>query len=133
MDIGKAEIDRWHRQRGWLGIGYHYVIRRNGTTEKGREDDRPGAHTRGHNKHSIGVCLVGGVADDKVTAEANFTEAQMVALWGLLHALQAHHPNAAVWGHRNFTKSKECPSFDVVEWWAEAKDKPPVIRQMRTT
>ena len=61
MDIGAATIDRWHKERGFSSIGYHYVIRRDGTLETGRPLNTPGAHVQGHNAHSIGICLAGGV------------------------------------------------------------------------
>ena len=52
-----AQIDTWHRDRGWkFGIGYHYVIRRNGEIEPGRPEWMVGAHCVNHNSHSIGVC-----------------------------------------------------------------------------
>jgi hypothetical protein len=60
-DIGAQEIDRWHRQRGWRMIGYHYVIRLDGTVEEGRDETIPGAHARGYNRTSIGICLIGGM------------------------------------------------------------------------
>ena len=59
MDIGAADIDRWHRQRGWRKIGYHYVIRRNGEVETGRDMDAVGAHCKGMNDKSVSICLVG--------------------------------------------------------------------------
>ena len=55
QDIGRDEIDKMHRQRGWREIGYHHVVRIDGTIEEGRDEDKIGAHTKGHNKHSIGV------------------------------------------------------------------------------
>lgn len=117
MDIGKKEIDTWHRQRGWLMIGYHYVIRRNGEVEVGRELDTIGAHVQDHNHHSLGICLVGGI-DDKGDPEQNFTEEQYNALATLLYQLKVVYPDAQVKGHRNFA-SKACPSFDVEEWWKD--------------
>jgi N-acetylmuramoyl-L-alanine amidase len=69
MDIGAAEIRGWHvDENGWLDIGYAYVIRRNGIIELGRDldndgdvDEEIGAHARGFNAHSIGICVVGGM------------------------------------------------------------------------
>jgi len=74
-DIGAAELDAMHRQRGFLKIGYHYVIRLDGRVEKGRSDAEVGAHVEGHNSESIGICLVGGV-DANLKPEAGFTDAQ---------------------------------------------------------
>ena len=118
MDIGVKEIDRWHRQKGFLKIGYHFVIRRSGQLEIGRDEDEIGAHVQGYNAVSIGVCLVGGVdADDVSKAENNFTEEQFSTLRTLLERLQIQYPDAEVLGHRDFPDvAKACPSFDVRAW-----------------
>jgi len=70
MDIGVDVIRQWHMNKGWSDIGYHYVIRRNGAVELGRDldkdgdvDEEIGAHAYGHNATSIGICLIGGVDD----------------------------------------------------------------------
>lgn len=119
MDVGKAEIRKWHPQRGFFDIGYHYVIRRDGTLEKGREDTRPGAHVSGFNGKSLGICLVGGVTEHDVNvAENNFTPQQFHELRFLLKKLKAVYPNAQIVGHRDLNKGKACPSFDVKEWLA---------------
>ncbi|MBN9346632.1 MAG: N-acetylmuramoyl-L-alanine amidase [Devosia sp.] len=128
MDIGRAEIDRWHRQKGWLMIGYHFVIRRNGKVEIGRPVDTIGAHVEGHNSVSIGICMVGGT-DAKGAPEDNFTSAQYAALAELLRDLKAKYPRANICGHRDFSPDKNkdgkitpnefvkaCPSFDVHDW-----------------
>ena len=52
-------IHRWHLQRGWLGCGYHYVIHEDGSIFQGRPLDVVGAHARGYNEHSVGICTVG--------------------------------------------------------------------------
>lgn len=59
IDFGAKDIDDWHRKRGWSGIGYHYVVRRNGEIEKGRPEVKPGAHAYGANRESIGIVWVG--------------------------------------------------------------------------
>lgn len=115
-----------HRRRGFLGIGYHYVIRRDGKVEFGRPTNKPGAHVRGHNAHSIAICLVGGL-DPKGKAEDNFTEAQYESLYDLLNMLD--YPRAEILGHRDLSPDlnkdgkitsnewlKQCPCFDVREW-----------------
>ncbi len=58
-DTSATEIDNWHKQNGWNGIGYHYVIRFDGRVEKGREEYMTGAHARGLNSSSIGICFSG--------------------------------------------------------------------------
>ena len=52
QDLDAKDIDRWHRQKGWNGIGYHYVVKLNGTVEKGRPDNVMGAHVKGYNRNS---------------------------------------------------------------------------------
>lgn len=117
MDIGAAEIDRWHRARGWLGIGYHFVIRRNGAVELGRAPSRAGAHVNGYNDKSLGICLVGGSSKFNLKrAENNFTPLQWEALTELLIVTSELFPNAEVVGHRDLDAGKICPSFDVKGW-----------------
>lgn len=117
MDIGVKEITQWHKAKGWSTIGYHYVIRRNGTLETGRRENEIGAHVEGHNHNSIGVCLVGGVHEDDLVPEANFTDAQFACLKTLIGFLKTKYPAAKVQGHRDFPNVKKaCPSFDVADW-----------------
>jgi len=118
MNIGASTIRRWHvEERGWRDIGYHYVIRRDGTIEQGRDDAVPGAHVRGHNAHSLGICLVGGMDKDGAAA-VNYPEAQWASLDVLVRGLAAQYPAAVVCGHNDLTKSKTCPNFDVIEWFS---------------
>ena len=115
-DIGAAEIDKMHRAKGWLKIGYHFVIRRNGQLEEGRQRDEPGAHVQGYNHNSVGICMIGGI-DAAGKPENNFTEAQWATLAQLVKTLQSLYPKAVVQGHRDFPNvHKACPSFDVKEW-----------------
>jgi len=116
VHVDRDVIDRWHREKGWLGIGYHYVITREGDVQVGRALDRPGAHAEGFNKSSIGICLAGGV-DAKGKAEDNFTPAQKASMLTLLYQLRALYPATAVLGHRDLPDvKKDCPSFDVRRW-----------------
>lgn len=122
LDIGRLEIDQWHKDLGWSGIGYHYVIRRDGTLEKGRNIDAVGAHVKYYNKRSVGICLVGGVDGVGGKAENNFTQEQFRMLKNVINDCLDLYPNAIVQGHRDFPKvAKDCPSFDVKEWWDVAK------------
>ncbi len=119
MDIGAVEIRKWHTApppagRGWNDIGYHFVIRRNGSVEDGRSIDVIGAHCEGRNATSIGVCMVGGI-DHGGKAENNFTPEQWKALVYLLKVLKKQFPDASIHGHRDFSP-KDCPSFDVHDW-----------------
>lgn len=105
------EIDRWHRDRGFSGIGYHWVVYLDGTVHKGRPEAINGAHTVGQNANSIGVCYIGGV-DQKMKAKDTRTPAQRIALRELVKDIQSRYPGATVHGHNEFA-AKDCPSFDV--------------------
>jgi N-acetylmuramoyl-L-alanine amidase len=118
QNFGAADIDKWHRKNGWACIGYHYVIRRDGTVEEGRDENVIGAHVADWNAVSLGICMVGGVsADDRTKAQNNFTEAQFASLKQLLIDLKIRYPKAKIQGHRDFPNVKKaCPSFDVAAW-----------------
>lgn len=105
-----ADIDRWHRQRGFDCIGYHYVIYQDGTVHLGRRVEIAGAHVTGHNKYSIGICYIGGL-DAKGKAADTRTDAQKKSLIDLLTELKTQYPNATIHGHREFA-AKDCPCFD---------------------
>jgi len=104
-----SDIDRWHKERGWRCIGYHFVVCLDGSVELGRPVDEVGAHCYGQNRHSIGICMIG---DDQ------FTQAQWDALHRLLADLGLRYADATVHGHREFS-SKTCPNFDVSVWLTE--------------
>ena len=118
MDIGVEAIDRWHRDRGWLAIGYHYVITRDGDVQEGRPVEAMGAHVKGQNSISVGICMVGGVMADNKTPDDNFTAAQWGALKVLCDDLLEQYPNASIVGHNKFSP-KACPSFDWRLWVAQ--------------
>ena len=114
MDIGKKELNKWYRQRGYSDSGFHFVIRRDGTIETGRNPQSVGAHAVGHNFTSIGICLIGGVNKSDVP-ENNFTPEQWDSLVKLLKGLKTKYPEAKIIGH-NEVAQKSCPSFDVQKW-----------------
>lgn len=116
---GVKEIRAWHKKRGWSDIGYHYVVRRDGTVEKGRPLNQTGAHVQGWNKNNIGICLEGGL-DDQFQPSNNFTREQWRALKPLVASLRAKAAKAKVVGHRDFQNvNKACPCFEAKAW---AKD-----------
>lgn len=117
-DFTVADIDRWHRQRKFDGIGYHYVIYRDGSVHPGRPVECQGAHCTGHNARSIGVCYIGGRAFDGKTPKDTRTPAQRKALERLVRELMGKYPRATVHGHNEFA-AKACPSFDVQKWLKE--------------
>lgn len=116
MDVDAKEIDRWHKERGFLKIGYHFVIRRDGTREKGRDINDVGAHVVGSNHKSVGICLVGGMDDLNAEPEDNFTAEQWVTLYLTLKEMHEAYSTAKIIGHREIDNRKACPSFDVQDW-----------------
>lgn len=105
------DIDRWHKERGFDCIGYHYVIDLDGTIEKGRPIEKVGAHVKGHNSNSIGVCYIGGLASDGKTPKDTRTVEQKTSLLHLLRELKSQFPAVTIHGHREFA-NKACPCFD---------------------
>lgn len=87
QDIGVREIDQWHRKRGWLACGYHFIIRRDGSIEPGRLVTQQGAHVAGFNHVSLGVAMVGGLNEETGETEDNFTDAQYRSLKALKLAI----------------------------------------------
>ena len=115
-DIGAKEITKWHLARGFRTIGYHLVIRRDGTIEPGRPLEQIGAHVENYNANSIGICLVGGL-DEKGKAENNFEPKQWAALKAKLVELKKAFPGAVIKGHRDYPEvKKDCPCFDAGAW-----------------
>ncbi|MCF7995413.1 MAG: N-acetylmuramoyl-L-alanine amidase [Chromatiaceae bacterium] len=121
MDIGAEEIDRWHRQRGWSGIGYHKVVRLDGTIELGRDldddgdvDEHIGAHAFGFNRHSLGIVYIGGVDSDGKPKDTR-TSAQRLVLLNEVAAWARQYrvPVDSVKGHYELDGGKACPSFDM--------------------
>jgi len=124
QDYSADDIRRMHKAQGWADIGYHYVVRLDGTIENGRDVDKIGAHVSGHNANSIGVVYVGGL-DNQGKAKDTRTENQKCALLNLLMDLRKLYPKAKISGHRDFSPDKngdgiispdefikECPCFD---------------------
>ena len=118
MDIGRTEIRKWHvEDNGWDDVGYHYIIKRDGTKEVGRAEAFQGAHAPAANSKSIGVCLVGGMAEDG-GAENNFTMEQFLTLKDLIKKLKMTNPNIVeIVGHCDIQDNKpNCPGFNLKEW-----------------
>lgn len=112
------QINEWHLARGWAnGCGYHYVIRRDGTIEKGRPDEMVGAHCLNHNRHSLGICYEGGLDANGNPADTR-TEAQKESMLNLLTELKKQHPNALIVGHSTFS-NKVCPCFDAAKEYGD--------------
>lgn len=124
VDLNASDIDRMHKQRGWKGIGYHKVIKLDGTVENGRPLNKTGAHVKGKNSVSVGLVYIGGL-DSNGKAKDTRTELQQTALANEIIALKKMFPGAVVVGHRDLSPDldgdgvvephewmKECPCFD---------------------
>lgn len=107
-----GEVDAWHKKIGFNGIGYHYLIHLDGSIHKGRDEEKVGAHTKGYNANSIGICYVGGMTKDMKAPKDTRTKKQKEALVKLVDDLKEKYPEATVHGHNEFS-TKACPSFDV--------------------
>ena len=119
QNITTDDIRRWHmNDNGWSDIGYHWIIERDGSVQQGRDAQVQGAHVRGHNHESVGICMVGGMAENG-EPEDNFTSEQWLALEMLIESLELRYPEAQMVGHYFFTPYKTCPNF-VVEHWRES-------------
>jgi len=125
-DVPMATIDEWHRQRGFREIGYHYYIRKNGQVELGRDLSQPGrfeqgAHSKGENDASIGICYEGGVyAHEPKVGRDTRTQAQIETMIRLIDDLRERFPGAKVEGHRDMPgAATQCPGFDAHTWWEQ--------------
>lgn len=103
-NIDAEEIDLWHRQRGWSGIGYHFFIKTDGTIEAGRNIEKTPAAQRFHNRHTIAICLNGLKPRD-------FTIAQFESLRTLCSNIVMLKPHVTFHGHCEVS-AKACPVFD---------------------
>lgn len=129
QDITAANVDFWHKSKGWVGIGYHFFIRLDGSIEPGRPIELQGAHCYGHNARSIGICYAGGMV--RVNNGKQFidtrTAAQVVAMHNLITTLIHCYPTIKkISGHRDYS-NKKCPCFDA------RKEFSPLIEQHTNT
>ena len=114
QQVSVDTIRDWHLAKGWNNIGYHFYIDLDGTINKGRDIDKIGAHCKGHNRNSIGICYCGGVEADGKTPKDTRTQEQKDSLLNVLKTLKAMYPEAVIYSHNEFA-NKACPSFDATE------------------
>ena len=114
QQVSVDTIRDWHLAKGWNNIGYHFYIDLDGTINKGRDIDKIGAHCKGHNRNSIGICYCGGVETDGKTPKDTRTQEQKDSLLNVLKTLKAMYPEAVIYSHNEFA-AKACPSFDATE------------------
>ena len=112
-DFTEQDLEVCHRRRGFNGVGYHFYIRKNGDIKSTRPLERIGAHARGFNSESIGICYEGGLDENGCPADTR-TQAQRLALLDLLTILRHQYPEAQILGHYQLNASihKACPCFD---------------------
>lgn len=126
-EYSREQIKQMHLERNFKDIGYHYLIHLDGSISKGRADNVPGAHVKGYNDKSLGICYIGGVASDGKTPKDTRNIAQKDALVNLLMKLKRKYPLAKIVGHRDLSPDlnhngiiesnewlKSCPSFDAI-------------------
>lgn len=116
-DFTVQDIDEWHRQRGFKKIGYHYVIYRDGSIHKGRDESQIGAHTTGQNKDSIGICYIGGMDKDSNKSKDTRTTEQIDSLFQLCYSLMGKYNLRIddIHPHYEYAK-KDCPSFSIIDF-----------------
>jgi len=121
-DVSIEEVTRWHTDpkphgRGWSRVGYHYLIKLDGTIERGLDEDVTGIHVRHHNEGAIAIVYAGGL-DANGNPKDTRTAAQKDAMARLVSGLKCAYPSAEVLGHNDHPGvAKACPCFDVREWW----------------
>ena len=117
-EVSVKTIRKWHLQRRFSDIGYHYVIHLDGTIETGRPIEKNGAHCSYNNIGSIGICYVGGMDKDMKKSKDTRTQAQKDSLIKLMHELiYKYNKDMTIHGHNEFS-NKKCPSFNVQEEYA---------------
>jgi len=112
-NVTASTIDQWHKDRGWRGIGYHYVVALDGSIEYGRSIYETGAHVKNQNEGSIGICYIGGLGLSMEPKDTRTPE-QKESLLLLLKTLKKMHPEATIHGHNEFS-AKACPCFNAKE------------------
>lgn len=133
-DFTVADIRRWHvKGRKWSDIGYHYVVYRDGSVHKGRPVWKIGAHVRGRNRNTIGICYIGGVTRDGKKAKDTRTKAQKKAMVGLIHDLLGEHKDIKLISGHNQYAAKACPSFNAKKEYAWMLKKPVNPKRLRSS
>ena len=124
-DFTVKDIDRWHKDRGWKGIGYHWVIYRDGSIHAGRPEAEIGAHAAPYNAHSIGICYIGGSEptkrkDGRYHGKDTRTPEQKASLIKLIKELKSRYPGCLVLGHSQLPGvNKSCPCFNAQKEFAD--------------
>lgn len=118
-DVSAAEIHDWHLNNGWSGIGYHFVIRKDGTIELGRPDWAIGAHAEWSNHDSIGICVVGDFMTAVPTDEQIESLSYLIAWIGQEYGIELSR--STVQGHREVC-STDCPGDNLYALLEDGND-----------
>lgn len=119
-DFDVKDVRDWHvKGNGWSDIGYHFLIKIDGTVQEGRNMAKIGAHVAGHNKSSIGIAYVGGMDKNMEEWIDTRTDQQKDSIFNLLMDLKFQFPDAVVYGHNDFTDKKVCPCFNAKKEYKE--------------
>ena len=122
-DFDVKDVRDWHvKGNGWSDIGYHFLIKIDGTVQEGRNMAKTGAHVAGHNKSSIGIAYVGGMDKNMEEWIDTRTDQQKDSIFNLLMDLKFQFPDAVVYGHNDFTDKKVCPCFNAKEEYKEISE-----------
>lgn len=117
-DLTVCELNKLHRQKGFLNIRYHLIIKRDGIIEAGRDIDEVGSHTEDFDDKSVSICLIGGVETDKDNEpRLNYTARQWETLKSLVKSMCLLYPEAKVVGFNEVDTNKVSPFFDVQAWF----------------
>lgn len=124
IDYDAYDIDDWHLQRWGSGCGYHYIILRDGTIQKGRWADYSGAHARNYNKYSLGICYIGGVYKDNTPAYDRMTPEQKISCMTLINTLNnMYYLYNDLYGHSELPNvQKDCPCLSMNLFRNELED-----------
>ena len=118
-DTTKFEtIRKWHLEKGWADIGYHYVITGDGKMHLGRPETAMGAHAVGHNSNTLGVCVTGNFDLQKPLDKQIHTLVQVLAALCRRHGLQADD----IIGHRD-VNATSCPGKNMYARLPEIREK----------
>ena len=121
MTVPIERVKKWHLKRGFSDVGYHFYIRRDGSVENGRDVGVSGAHVKGFNSVSIGICYEGGI-NEQGEPEDNRTDRQKASMLNLLQNLKKDYPDAEIKGHYQFPNvGKSCPCFDAKNEYKDVK------------
>lgn len=115
IDYSEDQMLKDHLAQGFRTIGYHYYIRKSGSVSQHRQHDEPGAHCRGFNNSSIGICYEGGLNEEGRVADTRTSE-QIISLTILIRFLHRLYPSATILGHCDLNSQKKCPCFNVSIW-----------------